>query len=306
MDRAWVVDIVEKLPQAMVSRAWGWLARRRSPRVGVGLLKRTFVKAVGIDMSEAAEGMSHYQTLEDLFVRTLRPGARRIDPAPDAVVSPVDGTVGACGTVTEGTCFQVKGRAYNLARLLDDAEEAKRFEGGAYATLYLAPKDYHRIHAPVAGSVSKATLVPGALMPVFVEALHRVDELFARNERVITYLDNTSAGRVAVVKVGATLVGRISVAYDPEVRTNLEGQLRRSLAYDPPHLIQKGGELGAFELGSTVVLIAEPQRLTFEHLSEGASVRMGERIGSLAVSKKRSKRAGEAAEADGASSSGQR
>lgn len=276
-----VVDVTKRLPQALVSRAWGWLARRKHPRLGVTLLKRTFVAATGIDMSEAQGDIGDYPTLEDLFVRHLRPGARRIEPQPDAVASPVDGTVGEVGIVENDTLLQVKGRTYRLSRLLDDAEEAKRFEGGPYATLYLAPHDYHRIHAPVSGSISQAALVPGALMPVFREALERVDELFARNERIVTYIDSASAGRVAVVKVGATLVGRISVAYDEGVHTNVKGQTRGALSYDPPRAIQKGGELGAFELGSTVILVGEREGLRLDDLTPGQKIKMGQRIGTI-------------------------
>ncbi len=281
LQSGFVVDLTRRLPQAVVSRAWGWLARRKHPKLGVALLKRTFVKATGIDMSEAQEPIGTYSTLEDLFVRHLKTGARRIEPQPDAVVSPVDGTVGEVGVIEDGTLMQVKGRSYSLARLLDDEEEAKRFEGGAYATLYLAPHDYHRIHAPVSGSISQGALVPGALFPVFREALERIDELFARNERIITYIDNKACGRVAVVKVGATLVGRISLAYDDSVHTNVKGQARAALAYDPPHAMQKGAELGAFELGSTVILVCEEGRISLEELVPGRKVKMGQRIGTL-------------------------
>lgn len=290
LQSAFVVDLTQRLPQAVVSRAWGWLARRKHPKIGVALLKRTFVKATGIDMSEAQEPIGSYATLEDLFVRHLKNGARRIEPQPDAVVSPVDGTVGEVGDIEDDTLLQVKGRTYRLSRLLDDEEQAKRFEGGAYATLYLAPHDYHRIHAPVSGSISQATLVPGALMPVFREALERIDELFARNERIVTYIDNKSCGRVAVVKVGATLVGRISVAYDDAVHTNVKGQPRAALSYDPPHAIQKGAELGAFELGSTVIIVCEPGRISLEELVPGRKVKMGQRIGSIS-DRPRTKRA---------------
>ncbi|HET6343469.1 MAG TPA: archaetidylserine decarboxylase [Myxococcota bacterium] len=281
--------MVQRLPQGAVSRAWGWLARREQPRVGVSLLKRVFVQATGIDMSEAGADLGDYATLEDLFVRKLKPGARRIDPEPEAVASPVDGTVGASGVVEAGTLLQVKGRAYSLGALLDDDAAAARYEGGPYATLYLAPRDYHRIHAPLSGQVTEAQVIPGALMPVFPEALYKVDGLFARNERIITYMDTPNAGRLAVVKVGATLVGRITLAYDPEVWSNQPNGQSRHLTYDPPQLIQKGGEIGAFELGSTVVLVAEPGRLLFEDLSEGVKVRMGQRIGTVAAAKTRRK-----------------
>lgn len=284
LNSGFVVDVTQRLPQAVVSRAWGWLARRKHPSVAVGLLKRTFVAVAGIDLSEAGARVDDFACLEDLFVRHLKPGARRIEPQADAFVSPVDGRIGQHGIIENDTLLQVKGREYRLSRLLDDADEAARYEGGAYVTMYLAPHDYHRIHSPVSGTVTKATVVPGALMPVFAEALNRVDELFARNERLISYVDG-AAGRVSVVKVGATLVGRISVAYDDSLRTNEKGGQRRSVQYDPPHVVQKGAELGAFELGSTVIVIAEPGRVKLEGLNVGDVVRMGQRIGTI-VSRK--------------------
>lgn len=281
MNREVVVDIVERLPQAVISRAWGWMARRRRPRAGVSVLKRVFVAATGIDLTESRDSIDDFECLEDLFVRRLRPGTRRVEPDSSAVVSPVDGLVGACGTVEDDTLLQVKGRSYRLSRLLDDEENAARFEGGPYATFYLSPRDYHRIHAPVSGVVQEARVVPGGLLPVFPEALEKVDELFARNERIITYIDTSHAGRVAVVKVGATLVGRISLAYDPDVHTNEKGQVRRTLNYNPPHLIQKGADLGAFELGSTVVLIGEKDGIDLSGIEEGQAIRMGLRVGSV-------------------------
>lgn len=281
MDKRWVVDLVERVPQGVVSRAWGWLARRRRPRIAVEVLKRVFVSAAGIDMGEARDRIGSYSTLESLFVRELRPGARRVDPDPEALISPVDGRVGMCGTVEDGTLLQVKGRQYQLARLLGDEQQAKRFDGGDYATIYLSPRDYHRIHAPVSGQVAEAALIPGALMPVFQEALDSIDELLARNERLITYIDSPDAGRVAVIKVGATMVGRITAAYDPEIQTNVSGQTRRRLDYDPPRLVQKGAELGAFEMGSTVVLVTEAGRVRLDGLEAGGRVRMGRRIGTL-------------------------
>jgi len=284
IDKELLVDLVERLPQGAMSRAWGWLARRRRPRLGIGALKHAFVMATGIDMNEAAAPIDHYPTLEDLFIRPLRAGARRIDPDPAAVVSPVDGRIGEWGRIERDTLFQVKGRAYRLSRLLADNELAERFAGGSYATIYLAPHNYHRIHAPLAGKVGQAAHIPGALLPVFPEALQRVDELFARNERLITYLDSVDAGRIAVVKVGATLVGRITLAYDPAVHTNINGGKERRLSYDPPVPVAKGGELGAFCLGSTVVLVFEPGRVQLNMIA-GSRIRMGERIGTLTARK---------------------
>ncbi len=303
--RELLLDLVERLPQGTVSRAWGWLARRKHPRAAVNIAKHMFVKTYGIDMNEATESTDSYACLEDLFVRRLRPGMRRIDPQPTAVVSPVDGVVGTCGKVTHGTVMQVKGREYSVERLLGDADEAARFEGGSYATFYLAPKDYHRIHAPISGEIHESMLIPGHLLPVFPESLERFDELFARNERLITFIDGATAdvGRVAVVKVGATMVGKITLAYDPDVWTNRRGQGIRRSHYSPARLIQKGAEVGAFELGSTVVLLAERGKVDFSVLHPGMVVKMGQRIGNLAVRANRPRTVG--APGAGNTSSGQ-
>jgi phosphatidylserine decarboxylase len=280
--REWLVDVVARLPQGVLSRAWGWLARRQHPQVGVAMLKKAFASGVGIDLSEATAQMDSYPSLEALFVRKLRPGTRPIAADALAVVSPVDALVGATGCVSAGTLLQIKGRTYSLARLLGDEAEAARYEGGAYATFYLAPKDYHRIHAPVSGQVREAHLIPGALMPVFEESLRKVDELFARNERLITFLDTPKNGRVAVVKVGATLVGRITVNYDANLIGNVQRSQDRHVTYDPPKIINKGGELGAFELGSTVVLVAERGQVQWADLDFGQRVLVGQCIGSMA------------------------
>ena len=289
MDRQWVVDLVERLPQGVLSRGWGWIARRRHPRLGVEILKRVFVKAAGIDMTEAEQGTRDYSCLEELFLRRLRPGARRIDPDPTAFVCPVDGRVGQSGRVTNGTLLQVKGRSYELSALLGDAKAAARFEGGTYVTLYLSPRDYHRVHSPVSGQVAEAVVIPGALMPVFGEAVSTVDELFARNERLITYVDSPDAGRVAMVKVGAMMVGKITLAFDPTIHTNRAGQGKRQVRYDPPRMVQKGAELGAFEMGSTVVAVTEPGCVDLVKMETGTAVRMGQRLG-VVVGRKRKRR----------------
>ena len=283
MSRVFLVEFLRHVPQGAISRAWGWLARCKRPRLMVSMLKHGFVRATGVDLKESEQVMREFECLEDLFVRRLRPGARRIDPDPSAVACPVDGTVGACGTVTEGTLLQVKGREYKLSRLLADEHEARRFEGGPYATIYLAPHNYHRIHAPVSGEIHRALVVPGALMPVFRESVAQVDELFARNERLIAYIESEDIGRLAIVNVGATLVGRISVDFDEDLRSNDQDVRERDKRYLPPISIHKGRELGAFELGSTVVLVGQQGRIDFGALSPGGEVSMGQRIGTIAA-----------------------
>ena len=272
------------LPEAAITRAWGWLARRQRPRAAVQLLQHLYVHLTGCDLSEAAAPLGAYPDLESLFVRALRPGARPIDPAADAWVSPVDGTIGASGELSADTLLQVKGSAYSAGELLGDDALAAPFAGGSYVTLYLSPRDYHRIHTPAACQIAAGNLIPGRLLPVYPAALEATSRLLCRNERVVLFLD-TDAGRIALVAVGATLVGRIRLDFDPQVATNRRGGKRRSLSYSPPHTLAKGAQLGAFELGSTVVLLAPAGALTFAPCGAdqlwGAKVKVGQPIGRM-------------------------
>jgi phosphatidylserine decarboxylase len=194
---------------------------------------------------------------------------------------PVDGMAGQVGVVRGGRLVQAKGRHYSLGELLEEVEGDawRRYEGGAFATLYLSPKDYHRIHAPVGGVVRDAVHVPGALLPVNAAAVAHVADLFARNERLMCHVDG-AAGRVAVVAVGAYNVGRISAAFDPGWTTNRRGSALSRRVYDPPVPVERGDEIMTFHLGSTVVLVFEPGRVELlPGLRVGEPVRLGMPIG---------------------------
>lgn len=273
-----LVSILRYLPQGLISRAWGRLARVRRPKFFVRWLKQTFINAVGINMEEAALPLEKYDCLEAVFVRYLRPKARPVDPAAHVITSPVDGTIGARGLVRQGLLFQVKGRTYSLDELLGTTDQAQHFEGGHFLTIYLSPKDYHRIHAPYPGRVEKVTVLPGGLMPVFAESVAKVDKLFARNERIISYLESP-AGTLVVAKIGATLVGRITLAFDARIASNQGHKKRQDLTYTPGILFDKGQEMASFELGSTVVLVSNTPHLSFDALPEGTPIRLGQRIG---------------------------
>ncbi len=245
-----------------------------------------FARAVGAVVAEAEHPLDEYPSLNAFFVRRLRPGARPWPENPAATGSPVEGVVGQVGRVEEGRLIQAKGRWYTAADLLGDADEAERFEGGIFLTLYLSPKDYHRIHAPVAGRVPHARHVPGGLLPVNVPAVAHLPDLFVRNERLVCYLDGP-AGRLAVVAVGAYNVGRISASFDPlwaapAWATNRHGVLPATRRYDPAPSFERGEEIMAFHLGSTVVLLFEPGRIDLrEGIEPGAAVRLGEEIGEI-------------------------
>ncbi|MDP7038588.1 MAG: archaetidylserine decarboxylase [Myxococcota bacterium] len=290
LEQEWLLECIERLPQGMLSRAWGQLARTRYPKTFVRLLQRFFVAANNIDLSEAEEQLGDFASLEELFIRKLKAGARRVDPDPEVMVSPVDGTLGSCGSIEDGTLWQIKGKTYTLEDLLDEGDEAEAFKSGSFMTFYLSPRDYHRVHSPLSGQVKKAVLIPGALMPVFPLAVQKVDKLFAKNERIITYIDTAHMGRIAVVMIGAMLVGRMFVTYDDDLCSNLRGQLRHQKRYEPAHLLRKGVELGRFEMGSSVVILSEKKIKSFELEEEGCSVSMGQALAKMQVKSRSAKK----------------
>ncbi|MBI3182905.1 MAG: phosphatidylserine decarboxylase [Myxococcales bacterium] len=272
-----LISLVQLLPRSALSTAAGAAARAPLPAGVHRLATRAFARAFGVDLGEAELPLEQYRTLAEFFTRRLRSGARPIDPDPRAVVSPVDGTVSEGGAIEAGECLQAKGIRYSLERLLDEPEEARAFDGGAFATLYLSPRDYHRIHAPVSGGIEGYTYIPGDIWPVSPRLVRSKEALFCLNERLATYF-STGLGRVALVAVGATCVGRIRAAYD-EVVTR-DGQIRARRRYGSPLPINKGDELATFEMGSTVILLFQRGRVAWApELAKGAAVRVGRRIG---------------------------
>jgi phosphatidylserine decarboxylase len=230
-------------------------------------------------MEDAAEPMERYGSINALFVRKLAPGLRSWPADPTLLTSPVDGVLGAWGTVRDGALIQAKGLDYRATDLL--AGPADRYEGGLFLTLYLSPRHYHRIHTPLPGRVVRARHVPGRLLPVNAPSVRSVERLFATNERLVAELD-TAVGRVAVVAVGATNVGRISAAFDPEWAGGPETSVTNRPSPLPPEReypggvpVEAGGELMAFHLGSTVVLLTEPGLLPTSDVVSSGEVLVG-------------------------------
>lgn len=265
--RSWRLALaaLARLPQGALSRSFGRLADTRVPPPLRRLVLGGFARAVGIDLDEAERPLEEYGSVNELFVRRLRPGVRSWPDDAAVVASPVDGVVGQVGRIEDGRLIQAKGRWYAAADLLASVEEADRFEGGSFVTLYLSPRHYHRIHAPIGGEIRLARHIPGALLPVNEAAVAHVADLFARNERLLCHIDE-GRGRLAVVAVGAYNVGRISAAFDPEWAgspgaagwaTNRRGASPATHPYDPPLRVARGDEIMAFHLGSTVVLLLE-------------------------------------------------
>jgi phosphatidylserine decarboxylase len=268
---------------AAYSALIGWTATRSLPARLRPLAYRAFARAVGANLDEVELALDEYPSLGDFFARGLRRGAREIDPRSDSVIAPCDGVVAACGAATDGTLFQAKGRTYRLAELLADDELAARLTGGDYATIYLSPRDYHRVHAPIDARIVRFDYLPGALWPVNPRVSARRDALLARNERVVMHLNSEQLGDVAVVMVGAAGVGNIRLAASvasgvfPD-SASLRSARERYRAELTGVRVRRGDELGAFRLGSTVVMAFSPGRVKLDG-SEGQAVQFGERFG---------------------------
>jgi phosphatidylserine decarboxylase len=253
-------------------------ARRRLPVPLRNAAYRAFARAVGADLDEAELDLRAYSSLGDLFARRLRPGVRTVDPALEAIISPCDGVLAARGTAVDGALVQAKGRNYQLEELLVDPALSARLTGGEYATIYLSPRDYHRVHTPVDARLVRYDYIPGALWPVNPLVASRRDRLLSRNERVVITLDAGRLGMMALVMVGAAGVGNIALEYAPESVTWRAAGERRRVEVD--RQIERGDELGAFRLGSTVVMVFQPGRIQLAG-EVGTALRFGERIGSV-------------------------
>jgi phosphatidylserine decarboxylase len=273
-----LILLLSVLPKHGMSRMAGHLANLPVPRALRGPVYRGFARIFGAKLDEVQLPLAEYGSINAFFTRQLAPGLRPV--VNDAIVSPVDGAVGAYGPVADDVLVQAKGRNYSLAALVGDSALAHAMDGGTFATLYLAPKDYHRIHVPLDGDIVSATYIPGELWPVNVYAVAHVADLFAVNERIVITIRARAGGTMAVVLVGATMVGTTRVAFD-DLHTNARRREVQRRSYDPPLPVRAGGPLGHFEFGSTVIVVCSRDAGAIDPLADGETVRMGQRLGPL-------------------------
>jgi phosphatidylserine decarboxylase len=264
--------ILRVLPRARITRAIGRLADVAwSPQVGdavVGLYSRIYE----VQLEDCVEN-GGWSSFDAFFTRRLRDGTREVDPDARAVTSPADGRIESMASVEQNGTFTVKGRPYAVAELVGDREEARRFLGGAGFVVYLSPRDYHRVHAPVSGVVRRIRSMPGDYYPVNAIGVRHVPNLFCRNRRVAIEIDAEGGlGRVTVVMVVAMIVGRITTIGVPDRDVPL-GDHR----FDPPLRVTKGDELGIFHLGSTAVVFVEKRAVGPWLVGEGP-VRYGQAL----------------------------
>lgn len=275
-----LLSLLKILPRRVISRAAGALAGARLPGPLQRSLLRWFAARYAVNLQEADRPLEEYRSLNDFFTRALKAGARPIDPRPGIFVSPVDGVVSQRGLAENGRLIQAKGMDYSVDELLHPSGLSGRFRDGAYAVIYLSPPDYHRIHTPCAGKVASFQFSPGTLYPVNEAAVRGIRGLFRRNERLTSFVQTESHGLVAVVKVGATNVGKIRVVYSDFHTNRAFLRTPRAEEIEAPPALERGGELGRFEMGSTVILLFEAGRAEFlDHVQAGVRLKVGEAMG---------------------------
>lgn len=270
------------VPQHLLSRTVGWLAESRYP-----LIKNTFIdffaRRYQVNMSEAVEeNPLAYENFNAFFTRALKPGMRPIDADPASIACPADGAISQLGPIQGDAVFQAKGHYYSLCELLGGVKErAAPFEGGQFATVYLSPRDYHRVHMPLTGTLREMIFVPGDLFSVNTRTAENVPRLFARNERVVAIFD-TEVGPMAVVLVGAMIVASIETVWAGVVAPMKPGVTVTDYRTTPrePVVLEKGAEIGRFRLGSTAIVVFGPGVVEWDvKFKEGSPTRMGEALG---------------------------
>ena len=266
------------LPHRLLSSAARKLAYSPSPRIKQWLID-TVTRKFGVDLGEAAQpDAKSYPTFNAFFTRALKPGARVADPDPRVLLMPADGRISQCGPIENGRIFQAKGHSFTAAELLGDAEAAKPFENGLFATVYLSPKDYHRVHMPWTGTLRETVHVPGRLFSVGTAAVATVPRLFARNERLVCHFD-TSFGPMASVMVGALLVSGVETVWSGVEIPRYGDAITRKDWRGKGITLERFAEMARFNYGSTVIVLLPPGVAELApELQAEVAVKLGQRL----------------------------
>ena len=269
------------LPHKLLSILVNWLMRIKAKPVKNFIIKR-IAKSYKVNMNEAySSNLDDYPHFNAFFTRKLKDGVRIIDASDDSIISPVDGAISQCGKINDGRIFQAKGFEFTVEELLAcDKNTADYYQNGNFATIYLSPKDYHRMHAPVDCKVTKTVHVPGRLFSVAKWTAESIPRLFARNERLVCYLD-TNFGQVAYVLVGAIMVSSMETVFNGLVTPPYAKQVTE-VPLNEKTSLKKGDEVGRFNMGSTVILLFPPETTKLEkELIENKVVKLGEKIATI-------------------------
>lgn len=269
-------SLIDWLPQRLLN----FIADRLANSTLVWLkncLIRYFLWQYTVNLEEAIQTDPYqYKSFNDFFTRALKPEARPIVLSNDQLISPVDGYIGQIGTIEHGSLIQAKGHSYSVVDLLGgDQNEASSFQSGTFSTLYLAPHNYHRVHMPIDGALTKMIYIPGKLFPVNPKSVQRTPNLFARNERVITFFD-TPQGRMAVILVGAMIVGSIETVWAGTITSSEAKPCHWD--YHPTIHFKQSEEIGRFKLGSTVIVLLESPVQWNASLDVSQPIQMGQPI----------------------------
>ena len=266
------------LPHRLLSSVARKLAYSPSPRIKQWLID-TVTRKFGVDLGEAAQPDARsYPTFNAFFTRALKPGARVADPDPRVLLMPADGRISQCGPIENGRIFQAKGHSFTAAELLSDAEAAKPFENGLFATVYLSPKDYHRVHMPWTGTLRETVHVPGRLFSVGTAAVATVPRLFARNERLVCHFD-TSFGPMASVMVGALLVSGVETVWSGVEIPRYGDAITRKDWRGKGITLERFAEMARFNYGSTVIVLLPPGVAELApELQAEVAVKLGQRL----------------------------
>ena len=262
------------VPQHRLSRVVGKIAASENPVVKTAVIS-AFKAKYGIDMSIAEQTNAlKFKSFNDFFTRGLRTGVRAVDADQGSIVSPADGAISQLGKIENGDVFQAKGQKFTVENLIADPQLAQPFKNGEFATVYLSPRDYHRVHMPFAGTLTETLYVPGELFSVNQTTAENIPGLFARNERMVCLFD-TELGRMAVVLVGAMIVAGIETVATGKVKPSGRIELNQHNLF-----LEKGAELGRFYLGSTAVILFEENKMQWdEKFKANSTVLMGEALG---------------------------
>ena len=262
------------VPQHRLSRVVGKVAASENPIIKNAVIT-AFKAQYGIDMSIAEQSNAlKFKSFNEFFTRSLKDGVREIDQDASSIVSPADGAISQLGKIENGDIFQAKGQKFTVENLIADPQLAEPFKNGQFATVYLSPKDYHRVHMPFAGTLTETLYVPGELFSVNQTTAENIPGLFARNERMVCLFD-TELGRMAVVLVGAMIVAGIETVATGKVKPTGRIELNQ---HDLK--LEKGAELGRFYLGSTAVVLFEKDKMAWDAaFSANSAVVMGEALG---------------------------
>lgn len=262
------------VPQQKLSRVVGKVAASENP-ILKNIVIQAFKKQYGIDMSIAEQQNAlKFKSFNEFFTRSLKEGVRAVDSNPNSIVSPADGAISQLGKINEGDIFQAKGQSFSVDKLIGDPQLAAPFQEGEFATVYLSPKDYHRVHMPFAGTLTETLYIPGELFSVNQTTAENIPGLFARNERMVCLFD-TELGRMAVVLVGAMIVAGIETVATGKVKPTGRLELNHH-----EMKLEKGDELGRFYLGSTAVILFEQDKIKWDEAFKANSVVvMGEALG---------------------------